>query len=62
MSGYTNIIDVKCGEDFTIFLKSDGSIYSFGYNQQGQLGVALNYSTFLPTNVPQYVMLSLIHI
>ena len=58
VSGYTNIIDVKCGEDFTIFLKSDGSIYSFGYNQQGQLGVALNYSTFLPTNVPQYVMYS----
>ena len=33
-----DIIAVSCGENHTIILKSNGTVYTFGYNSNGQLG------------------------
>ncbi|MCC0783648.1 hypothetical protein IR152_11255 [Clostridioides sp. ES-S-0108-01] len=38
----TNIIDVACGNNFTYFLKNDGTLISVGKNSEYQLGIGHN--------------------
>ncbi|MCC0686113.1 hypothetical protein KGF42_16670 [Clostridioides sp. ZZV15-6383] len=38
----TNIIDVACGDNFTYFLKDDGTLFSVGKNSEYQLGIGHN--------------------
>lgn len=38
----TNIIDVACGNNFTYFLKNDGTLFSIGKNSEYQLGIGHN--------------------
>ena len=50
-----------CGEYHTITLSNDGTLYSFGLNNEGQLGLGHNNDVSLPTpipNLPQIYMLS----
>ena len=47
----TNTDDIKqvcCGADYTIILKNDGTLWSYGYNSGGQLGLGetINRTTF----------------
>ena len=41
-----------CGEDHTITLSNDGTVYSFGRNEDGELGLGHNNSVSLPTPIP----------
>ena len=50
-----------CGSDHTITLSNDGTLHSFGQNNEGQLGLGHNNDVSLPTpipNLPQIYMLS----
>ena len=42
----SNLIQIKSGEDFTLFLTESGNVYSMGSGSEGQLGVEniLNYT------------------
>ena len=43
----------SCGARHTITLSNDGTLHSFGYNEQGQLGLGHNnFSVSLPTPIP----------
>ena len=39
VEGLVNITKVQCGNDFTICMDRDGSLYSWGSNRYGQLGI-----------------------
>ena len=41
-----------CGYDHTITLSDDGTVYSFGNNGEGQLGLGHNKNVSLPTTIP----------
>ena len=41
-----------CGAYHTITLSNDGTLYSFGYNAEGQLGLGHNNDVSLPTPIP----------
>ncbi len=49
--GSTAYTEVSSGKDFAISLKADGSIWSFGYNSNGELG----NNSFVGTNVPESI-------
>ena len=49
-----------CGEYHTITLSNDGTLYSFGKNTQGQLGLGHNKDVSLPTPIPNLPRISLI--
>lgn len=44
-----NVIEVSCGDEFSIILCDNHSVWSFGYNQYGQLGLGdtLNRTEFV---------------
>jgi alpha-tubulin suppressor-like RCC1 family protein len=46
-----NIIDVQLGDDHSVFLCSDGTVYSCGYNFDGQLGLGNNNNYYTPTQI-----------
>src|SRR6185437_10026799 len=48
-----NVVAVSAGDDTSLFLKSDGSLWSMGYNGQGELGIG---SHVFMTNTPQEVL------
>ena len=41
-----------CGSNHTITLSNDGTLYSFGKNCNGQLGLGHNNDVSLPTPIP----------
>lgn len=43
--GLDDIISVACGEDHTVALKKDGTVFCWGDNKYGQLGVDTNLSS-----------------
>jgi len=47
-----NITQITGGRKFTIFLTSDGSVYGFGLNDNGQLGLG---NTTSPQSTPQEI-------
>ena len=50
-SNATNIIAVSCGGRHTAILKSDGTVYTFGYNSNGQLGDGTTTNKTTPTEI-----------
>ena len=38
MAGLTNVIAIAAGGLHTLALKSDGTVWGWGYNGQGELG------------------------
>ena len=49
-----------CGLYHTITLSNDGTLHSFGYNGEGQLGLGHNKNVSLPTPIPNLPQISLI--
>lgn len=49
ISNLTNIKDIACGTDFTMFLLSDGTVKACGRNGNGQLGTANTENLLVPT-------------
>ena len=49
--GHTRIVDVTCGQDYTIALDHEGKIYSFGRGKTGVLGLASEKFAVEPTLV-----------
>ena len=50
-----------CGSSHTITLSNDGTLHSFGYNYQGQLGLGNNYNRVsLPTPIPNLPKINMI--
>ena len=47
-------------EKITITLSNDGTLYSFGSNQYGQLGLGHNHDVSLPTPIPNLPQISLV--
>ncbi len=50
----TDWVDIACGHAHTVALKEDGTLWSWGYNNQGQLGQGTSgtgYNVFTPTQV-----------
>jgi alpha-tubulin suppressor-like RCC1 family protein len=52
--GAQTVTKIAGGDFFSLFLKSDGSLWSMGYNAHGELGIGNNFNT----NRPQLVMSS----
>jgi hypothetical protein len=48
----TNVVGVACGHSYTALVKSDGTAWSFGKNDSGQLGLGNN----TPYNTPQQIL------
>ena len=46
-----NVPKVQGGKEFTVALKADGSIWTFGNNSEGQLGNELAKSSNIPNNI-----------
>ena len=49
-----------CGEYHTITFSNDGTLYSFGKNEQGQLGLGHNKDVSLPTPIPNLPKINMI--
>lgn len=45
------IVTVSCGDTHTLALSSSGRVYSFGRNQNGQLGTGTDEDSLEPTLV-----------
>ena len=50
-SGNKSTISISCGQSFTLALTSDGELYAWGYNGNGQLGIGNNTNQQLPAKV-----------
>ena len=48
------------GSYHTITLSNDGTLYSFGYNGEGQLGLGHKNSVYLPTPIPNLPKIKMI--
>lgn len=44
-------VQIACGNNFTVILKSDGSVWAFGANSFGQLGNGTTESNYTPTQI-----------
>ena len=49
-----------CGADHTITLSNDGTLHSFGYNHNGQLGLGHNKNVSIPTPIPNLPKIKMI--
>lgn len=50
--GFNNVIQVSCGGDHTAFITEEGSIFTFGRGQYGQLGI--NGSRSIPGKLNEF--------
>ncbi|MCX7570445.1 hypothetical protein OS242_10775 [Tumebacillus sp. DT12] len=51
--GLTNIVEIATGTDHSLAVKADGTVYAWGYNLTGQLGVPVDtVTTAIPVQVP----------
>lgn len=50
----TTITTIATGGSYTVALLSDGSLYTWGWNQYGQLGTGTTANEHTPTRVPNY--------
>lgn len=48
------IKEVACGDTHTLVVTAQGDLYSFGRNQNGQLGLGHTDDTFTPTMVDAF--------
>jgi len=55
--GLTGIVDIDVGSEHSLALRNDGTVWAFGLNNYGQLGVGntANYSTPVPVHGPNNV-------
>lgn len=44
-------VDIQEGQDFTVALRSDGNVWSYGKNDKGQLGIGSTDSKNIPTQI-----------
>ena len=51
VSGLTGVIAIACGRSHSLALKSDGTVWAWGYNNAGQLGVGSLFNKSIPTKV-----------
>jgi alpha-tubulin suppressor-like RCC1 family protein len=51
----SNVVAIAAGEEHSLFLKSDGSLWGMGNNEYGQLGDGTYYFS---TNRPQQIVAS----
>ncbi|WP_273000656.1 RCC1 domain-containing protein [Hydrogenibacillus schlegelii] len=51
VSGLTDVIKVAAGADHSLALKSDGTVWAWGYNFYGQLGDGTNQNREVPVQV-----------
>ncbi|MBI4883248.1 MAG: hypothetical protein HY826_04255, partial [Actinobacteria bacterium] len=52
----TGVTKVAAGDEHSLALKSDGSLWTFGFNWDGELGTATNNATANPNPMPTQVM------
>ena len=53
-------IACACGPNHTITLSDDGTLYSFGYNHNGALGLGHNNDVYLPTPIPNLPKINMV--
>ena len=53
-------IACACGYSHTVTLSNDGTVHSFGYNDNGALGLGHNNDVYLPTPIPNLPKINLI--
>jgi alpha-tubulin suppressor-like RCC1 family protein len=46
--------NISCGEDHSLLLDSDGNVWSFGYNLNGQLGLGHTYAVERPNKIKSF--------
>ena len=51
INAQTKWLKVKCGGEFTVALKSDGTLWSWGFNGNGQLGIGNKTTQYAPTQI-----------
>ena len=51
VSGFTNLVAVAGGWDHSVALKSDGTVWAWGWNSSGQLGDGSTTNRFTPVQV-----------
>ena len=51
MSGLTGVIAIAVGRDHSLALKSDGTVWAWGFNQYGQLGDSTTTQRTTPVQV-----------
>merc|ERR1712000_683196 len=44
-------MSASCGSNHTITLSNDGTLYCFGYNGNGELGLGHNYDISIPSQI-----------
>ena len=52
VSGVSNVVAIAAGDQFSLALESDGSLYAWGRNQEGQLGDGTTVLQKTPQQVP----------
>jgi len=52
INGFDNVISVSCGHAHAAIVKSDGSVWTFGRNDRGQLGLNTPYRGLGYHNIP----------
>ena len=52
ISNFKNIKTVSCGYYHTIAVKKDGTVWSWGNNEYGQIGIGSTTNTSTPTKIP----------